>query len=388
MKLLVAILVVAVASTASANIYRVELQESHFAYQLKSFRQALDECAETLEIPLEAVDRLVAFNFITHERDLKCLIRCAGINLGWWSDITGVRAPVLESYFQPACGDVGYRRRTHECIDAKLVICQDDCSKAYESFLCFFHQYGNLKCSEEYIPLSQLEAVQAAIDCINVLQIPRELLEQYISGVIPDVPATHCLFRCQYLAEGLYDSQYGLNLTRFYIRHHDYPSLDFLTENMKACTELALRENCDECARVFQAKKCFAGCSEPAHTIEILRQASAILLGCDAPLISPVIKLAGPKPLLAPPLPPLAPPPPPPFLAGPQPFHGPAPIAPALPIGPPPAVLPSPAALLPPIPPPPAAALTQSYYQTYQAPPRPICRHCNNAVPKCKYCKK
>ncbi|XP_055624905.1 uncharacterized protein LOC129767751 [Toxorhynchites rutilus septentrionalis] len=369
MRLIVGLLLVAGVSITSAVLFPYEVQESHFAYQLKSFRQSLDECAEYLEIPPEVVDRLLAFNFLTHDRDLKCLIRCAGINSGWWNELTGVQSPVIESYFQPACGDVSYRRRTQECIDSKLVACQDDCSRAYESFLCYFHQYGNLKCSEEYIPLSQLEAVQAAVDCIKILQIPRELLEQYSSGIIPDVPATHCMYRCQYLAEGLYDSQYGLNLTRFYIRHHDLPSLDYLTENAKACTEIALRESCDECARVFGAMKCLPSCHEPSYTANVFRQAAGILLGCNE---NGIILPLNDIPNIVRPL---------------EPIIEPIPYVPSRPPFPsPPIVLPQPVpappqiALAPkPLPPPQAIVHTQSYIPLPPNPP-PI-RHIASPQP-------
>ncbi|XP_055617068.1 general odorant-binding protein 45-like [Toxorhynchites rutilus septentrionalis] len=336
MKLLVGLLVATVASTVSAGPYPFEVEESHFAYQLKSFRQSLDECAEYLEVPPEVVDRFVARNFVTNERDLKCLIRCAGINSGWWSDGSGVQTPVIESYFQPACGDIAYRRRTKECGVSKLAVCQDDCSKAYETFLCYYHQYGNLKCSEEYIPLTHLEAVQAAIDCLNVLQVPIDLLEQYCAGVIPDVPMTHCIYRCQYLAEGLYDTAYGFNLTRFYIRHHDYPSLEYLSDNTKACTEVALRENCDECTRVYRARRCFSGCNpNSVHTANILKHAAEHMLRGDAvesagPYNNALIKLPAPKPSVP---------------------------------------VPSP-------------------YPAY-LPPKPACGYCNNSPPKggCKYCQ-
>ncbi|XP_055624907.1 general odorant-binding protein 45-like [Toxorhynchites rutilus septentrionalis] len=279
MNLLICSLVAAQALFATALLHRYEGWQSHFTYKLKSFRQSLDECAHYLEITPEEVSRFVALKFLTNQNKLKCLVRCAGINSGWWDDNAGIQGPVIENYFQPEYSDVGYHVRTQECLNLKVTTCEDDCSKAYESFLCYFHQYGTLKCSEEYIPLAPPEALQAAVDCINILQIPPELLEQYSAGDFPDSPATHCLFRCLYLAEGLYDRWYGLNLLRFYIRHHRYPSIEFLDANTKSCTNAALQEECDECARIYNARRCFADYGRPGYTNDILRGASSMVLG-------------------------------------------------------------------------------------------------------------
>ncbi|XP_058456392.1 uncharacterized protein LOC131433807 [Malaya genurostris] len=284
----VGLLVAFLATATSAQHFRPlllppppapRIGETYFAYQLKSFRQALDECAEYLAVHPEAIERLISFNYITNEPELRCLIRCTGINLGWWNDTTGVQIPIMESYFLPAPGDTCFVRRTRECFDAKIALCHDDCSKAYESFLCYFHHYGNLKFTNEYVPLTPLDAIQAAVDCINVLQIPGELLEQYSRGVFPDCQETKCLYRCQYIAEGLYDSRLGFNLPRIYAREHEIPDLELLSENTKACTELALRDSCDECTRFFRAHKCFSRCGVIDHTTSVLVQASWIVLG-------------------------------------------------------------------------------------------------------------
>ncbi|XP_001850706.2 general odorant-binding protein 45 [Culex quinquefasciatus] len=294
MKLWGAFLVVALATASSAYFKPPppppEVEESHFAYQEKTFRRALDECAEYLEVPAETVEHLVSHRFQTSEQNLKCLIRCAGINAGWWNDTAGVQGPVIESYFQPSPDDTCFDRRTRECLEARAPLCQDDCSRAYEAFLCYYHQYGNLRWSQEYIPLPHLEAVQASIDCINILRIPRELIEQYSRAIVPNVPETQCLYRCQYLAEGLYDPQYGFNHTRFYIRHHDQPAREFLSDETRSCTEHALRDSCDECARVYRARKCFDSYSTPFFTSRIIQHAAQIILGqrgCDEDELKP-----------------------------------------------------------------------------------------------------
>ncbi|XP_058827369.1 general odorant-binding protein 45-like [Topomyia yanbarensis] len=256
-----------------------DVEESHFAYQLKTFRESLDECAEYLEVSKDVVNRLVAHNYVTPEKELKCLIRCAGVNSGWWNDTIGIQGPVIESYFQPAADDTCYVRRTKECINSKLAVCQDDCSKAYEAFLCYYHQWGNLKCSEQYIPLTNLEQIQSAVDCINILRTPANLLEQFIQGVVPDVPETRCLYRCQYMAEGIYDQATGFNLPRLYARESKVPSPEILADSTKTCIENALRGSCDECTRFWRAKKCVCGLEVPNQTADVLKNAAAIILG-------------------------------------------------------------------------------------------------------------
>ncbi|XP_053685881.1 general odorant-binding protein 45-like [Sabethes cyaneus] len=286
----IALLIVTVVTVASGQQYRPlppDVEESQFAYQLKSFRNSLDECAEYLEIPKESVQQLVANNYVTQDKELKCLVRCAGINSGWWNETSGVQGPVMESYFQPGADDACYERRTRECIAAKLAVCQNDCSKAYESFLCYYHQWGNLKCGEQYIPLTPLEQTQVAIDCINILRTPRNLLEQYSAGVVPDVPETRCLYRCLYIAEGVYDPALGFNLPRLYVRKYQIPAPEILSDKTKQCIDAALKGSCDECSRVFQAKNCFSLYGVPNSTAIVLKNAADILLGqspsCPAP---------------------------------------------------------------------------------------------------------
>ncbi|XP_058456395.1 general odorant-binding protein 45-like [Malaya genurostris] len=281
MKVLTALVVFTAVVTICSAVRRVpfDVEESQFAYQLKTFRDTLDECAEYLEVSGEAVNRLVAQNFITQEKELKCLIRCAGINAGWWNDTTGIQGPVIESYFQPAADDTYYARRTKECINSQVAPCNDDCSRAYEIFLCYYHQWGNLKGSEQYIPLTDLEQVQSAIDCINILRIPSNLLEQFAQGIVPDVPETRCLYRCQYIAEGAYDPSSGFNQPRLYAREALVPSSEILSDSTKSCLENALRGSGDECTRFWRARKCFSDLGVPNHTANILRNAAEAILG-------------------------------------------------------------------------------------------------------------
>ncbi|XP_065086336.1 general odorant-binding protein 45-like [Ochlerotatus camptorhynchus] len=308
MNFFIGLLIAAIAATASAVYYppsvpSSEVEESHYAYQLKSFRQELDECAEYLQISSQSVDNLVASNYVTDDSNLKCLIRCAGINAGWWGvggNYSGLHAPVIESYFQPACDDTCYAKRTKECLDSKVIKCQDDCSQAYESFLCYYHQYGNLKSSEEYIPLPQLDAIQAAIDCILILRTPSELLEQYSQGVFPAAPETQCLYRCQYIAEGLYDGV-TINLTRIYIRnwYAENPT-PIKSPETQACIDSALNNNaCNECARVYKASSCTDNYANPHHTSAILEAASKLVLSqktCNDEDLSPKYNAGTPEP--------------------------------------------------------------------------------------------
>ncbi|XP_058456117.1 general odorant-binding protein 45-like [Malaya genurostris] len=286
MKFLSCLLTISCATIVFGQYYRPPIiqpnvEESQFAYQLKSFRQSLDECAQYLDLTKDnAVERLLSANYLTTDKDLKCLIRCAGINAGWWNESAsiGVQGPVMESYFQPSAKDTHYARRTEECIKAKLAPCRDDCHKAYEAFLCYYHQYGDLKRSEEYVPLQPLEAVQAAIDCINVLRIPKHLIQEYSNGVFAEVHQTKCLYRCQYLAEGLYDPQLGLNLTRIYIRNRAVPDREILSERSRSCVEYALRDNRDECSRVYRARNCLASFGVQNQTSDIFKQAALNIL--------------------------------------------------------------------------------------------------------------
>ncbi|EAT42033.1 AAEL006398-PA [Aedes aegypti] len=306
MSVLICLFITAIAATASAVYYPPltpsNVEESNFAYQLKSFRQQLDECAEYLQISAGSVENLVAYNYVTDDPSLKCLIRCAGINGGWWSvggNNSGLQAPVIESYFAPGCDDTCYVKRTQDCISANVVPCQDDCSKAYQTFLCYYHQYGNLKSSEEYIPLPPLDAVQAAVDCMLILRIPKELLEQYAQGVFPEVPETQCLYRCQYLAEGIYDGV-TFNLTRDYIREYTVPSPQIKDPATQACVDNALASSsCNECARFWAGLACFRDYGVPNRSVGSFQVAAGLVLGqrtCLDEDLNPRYNAEGPAP--------------------------------------------------------------------------------------------
>lgn len=286
MNLYIALLIAATATSASAAYCSSpgsppDVEESHFAYQLKSFREELDECAEYLQVSSDAVDAFVTKNFATHEANLKCLVRCVGINAGWWGvggNNTGLQGPVLESYFQPGCDDVNSEKRTKDCLDCKSNNYQDDCSLAYESFMCYYHQYGYLKSSEEYVPLRELDAVQAAVDCMLILRTSKNLLEQYSQGVFPAVPETQCLYRCQYLAEGLYDGV-TFNLTRFYVRNFYKKAPQLKSPETQACVDSLLNDNtCNECARVYKARTCTNKYADPYHSSKLFQAAAVYVL--------------------------------------------------------------------------------------------------------------
>lgn len=297
---LVGLLVIALAGVTSAVLYAPRqspvvypppqgsaIQESYFAFQLKSFRRSLKECAEYWEIPWYRVQKLIDNNFEHASKDLQCLIRCAGVNSGWWDDLDGLRYTVIESYFQPDVDDTCYADRTKECIDQRLSSCRTDCAKAYESFMCYLQQYGSLKSSEEYIPLTRLEAIQVAVDCINILQVSDDLLNQISQGEIPDIPEVHCLYRCQYLGEGVYDTQYRFNFSRLYIRHYDTPSPEFLGDEIYNCAQSTLEANSDECTGVFRARECFPVSDSPSRTVTILTTAAGVALDqkrCEPPI--------------------------------------------------------------------------------------------------------
>nr|XP_029724490.1 uncharacterized protein LOC115264668 [Aedes albopictus] len=306
MNIIVALFIVAIAATASAVYYPpsvpVDVEESHFAYQLKSFRQELDECAEYLQVSPASVENLVAYNYVTDDPSLKCLIRCAGINAGWWSvggNNSGLHGPVIESYFAPGCGDTCYVKRTQDCVSANIAPCQDDCTQAYQAFLCYYHQYGNLKSSEEYIPLPQLDAVQAAVDCMLILRTPKELLEQYAQGVFPEVPETQCLYRCQYLAEGLYDGV-TFNLTRKYIREYAVPTPQIKDPATQVCVDSALgAPNCNECARFWAGHACIKDYGVPNHSAGYFQVAAGLVLAqrtCLDEDLNPRYNAGGPAP--------------------------------------------------------------------------------------------
>ncbi|XP_021712122.1 general odorant-binding protein 45-like, partial [Aedes aegypti] len=157
--------------------------------------QAQATCVEYLGIP-EA--RLEQYNISVYppDRDTMCMIRCAGIVLGFWEDEQGLLIDGAKQLF-PDSGDVDLvAQKVLHCAERKLLSCDpaDACARAYYSFRCAMRKFepSNSALSTDQ-KLTPEKFLKAQIVCANILRIPHDHLKLYNQGVYPDDAETRCL---------------------------------------------------------------------------------------------------------------------------------------------------------------------------------------------------
>ncbi|XP_035892546.1 uncharacterized protein LOC118503418 [Anopheles stephensi] len=246
----------------------------------KSFLQSVHDCAEYLQVSKHRLVQYLAYEFPPDD-ETKCLIYCVGTDLRWWNNTCGLQIPAIVNFFQPVLGDRQYEKRTSECLERNVYgkNSPNSCCKAYDAFQCYFREFGNLVTCPQYVPATQLQATQAALDCLNMLRVPVDLLKCYSKGNLPDVPETRCLYHCIDHRTGLYTTESGLCLSRFYVRDFAKPDLRYLSKETKACRDRIRQSGCDVCSEVYNTHRdCLAGIGVEGYTGGIITEAARIAL--------------------------------------------------------------------------------------------------------------
>ncbi|KFB46498.1 AGAP010649-PA-like protein [Anopheles sinensis] len=246
----------------------------------KSFLQSVQDCVEYLRIPRQRLAQYLAYEFPPDE-ETKCLIYCVGTDLRWWNNTCGLQFPAIVNFFQPVLGDRQYEKRTKECVERTMRSGRElnSCCQAYETFQCYFKEFGNLVTCPQYVPATKLQATQAALDCLTMLRVPVDLLQCYSRGNVPDVPETRCMYHCIDLRTGLYNSETGVQLPRFYVRDLAVDDLRYLSKETKVCRDRIRQSGCDVCSEVYQThQECLAGLGENGYTSGLITEAAKLAL--------------------------------------------------------------------------------------------------------------
>uniref|UniRef100_A0A182RLX4 Odorant-binding protein n=1 Tax=Anopheles funestus TaxID=62324 RepID=A0A182RLX4_ANOFN len=246
----------------------------------KSFLQSVHDCAEYLRVSKERLVQYLAYEFPPDD-ETKCLIYCVGTDLHWWDSACDLQVPAIMNFFQPVLGDRQYEKRTNECLERNVHSrnSSNNCCKAYDTFQCYFREFGNLVTYPQYVPATQLQATQAALDCLTMLRVPVDLLKSYCKGDLPNVPETRCVYHCIDHRTGLYTSESGLHLSRFYVRDHLVNDLRYLSKDTKACRDRIRHSGCDVCSEVYNTHRdCLTGIGVDGYTSGIITEAARIAL--------------------------------------------------------------------------------------------------------------
>lgn len=207
----------------------------------KSFQQAQRECLQHLNISSSRWSEYVDANEYPRDHETKLLIRCIGLVLRFWDDYSGLQPAVIKNFFLPDADDVGYVNRTTQCLKRALqkVAKKDVVSMAYESFCCYYHQYGNLAVTPQYVPQTARELLQFKSEC-------SEILKDYSGN---GTQQSSCLVRCVLLHADLWYDEHGFLLDRAYVQFGQDENEDAYVQKTVECIDsYASKDNGDSCA--------------------------------------------------------------------------------------------------------------------------------------------
>uniref|UniRef100_A0A8D8K842 General odorant-binding protein 69 n=1 Tax=Culex pipiens TaxID=7175 RepID=A0A8D8K842_CULPI len=240
---------------------------AHYAVY-KSFQNAFHECAEYLEVSNCTLQRINGNSYPNTEQ-VQRLIHCTLVNVGAWnSDQVAVKSHVLQNFFRPVSGDVCHQNRTQQCLKHINRDPEDHFGRAFESFQCFYHQYGNIVSSAQYIPFEINEIYRLVETAIAIHNIPRRALEEYSKGNILEEPHFRALHLTGALFGGYYSFKDGLKLDNAYSQ---FGTPELLTAETRQCCDAAAREECgaDHATKLYRI---FKNCLEDiVPTLKLVR---------------------------------------------------------------------------------------------------------------------
>uniref|UniRef100_A0A182QRD7 Odorant-binding protein n=1 Tax=Anopheles farauti TaxID=69004 RepID=A0A182QRD7_9DIPT len=235
----------------------------------KSLIQAQQECVTYLNLPRHRLYQYLVNNY-ANDAKTKRMVRCVGLNLGWWTTDGTLREHVIEQYFLPDSVDTDYCERTRLCVESKAPEGDELCSRAFETFQCYLQQYGQLLNCPKVVPLSYERLAETMHFCLDVLQIPLEDFKNYTSSVelFQQTEQSRCLLRCFAIRAGLYSDEHGPFADRYKLQFGP-PKPDVFDNDLEGdyCATRLRREGLDECtlaARILYECYYFADTLQPA----------------------------------------------------------------------------------------------------------------------------
>uniref|UniRef100_A0A182PD48 Uncharacterized protein n=1 Tax=Anopheles epiroticus TaxID=199890 RepID=A0A182PD48_9DIPT len=186
-------------------------------------REAQASCVKYLGI---CENRLRQYNNSIYpvDQDTMCMVRCAGIIVGFWDDAQGFKIEGLNSLFPQLAADSRAQQQIVSCAEKRIATCPppDTCAKAYNGFRCFLDaQKGGFGVREPLPqqsppPFDAAEFIRSLSICAKIQRIPKELQDLYAQGIFPNDEKTRGLIRCVGIRTGLYDDEKGPNVPLLY----------------------------------------------------------------------------------------------------------------------------------------------------------------------------
>ncbi|XP_052889189.1 general odorant-binding protein 45-like [Anopheles moucheti] len=189
----------------------------------KPLREAQAACVKYLNI---CENRLVQYNNSIYptDHDTMCMIRCAGIMVGFWDDTQGFKLDGLINLFPQLAANFSVQQQILSCAEQRIAGCPppDTCAKAYNGFRCFLESQKKGFGAKDTLPeeppyvFDGQEFMRSLSICAKILRIPKNLRELYQQGVFPNDEKTRSFVRCLGIRTELYDDAQGPNIPRLY----------------------------------------------------------------------------------------------------------------------------------------------------------------------------
>ncbi|XP_040175060.1 general odorant-binding protein 45-like [Anopheles arabiensis] len=190
-----------------------------------ALREAQAACVKYLGI---CENRLHQYNNSVYptDQDTMCMVRCAGIMVGFWDDCQGLKLDGLANLFPALAANNRVRYQIMSCAEKRIATCppQDTCARAYNGFRCFLDaQKGGFGAKDMQPqqstppqPFDAQEFIRSLSICAKLQRIPKDRRDLYVQGVFPNDDKTRSLIRCVGIRTGLYDDEQGPNIALLY----------------------------------------------------------------------------------------------------------------------------------------------------------------------------
>ncbi|XP_062552449.1 general odorant-binding protein 69-like [Armigeres subalbatus] len=225
------------------GLVAVACGELHHYITYKSFDEAFLECGQYYEVKDCELKQYVAESY-PNKPEVRRLVRCALLNLNSWNDDTGVVKHQVTNFFKPSQSDDCYLNRTLVCLNSVRERCapKDVNTAAYESFVCYYRNYGNLVSEEQFLRHDALEHTQVLDTVSGFLELSQETLVEFCKGNILKNDKFPAVLYQSSVRYGFYNvTGNGVQLERLY---NQYGNPQLLAPETHQCVDKVAHEYC------------------------------------------------------------------------------------------------------------------------------------------------
>lgn len=242
----------------------------------KSFDDAQNQCTEYLQITQETLNRYSRTGY-PDEPSVRVLINCILISVNAWNETEQtVQDHVFRWYFLPPSNETDYEKNTQTCLirTESCIRKSERLSRAYNSFICYYRNYGGISTEKQIVPYTEEEILQTLVDTMNIIPHSQNSLIDYCQGRVLEVPEYEALAYAYTVRLGWYNRTTGVDLRKFYVQ---FGRPELLCEETRQCVLAVADRYCSEPDRIFNTiLRCIA---KYIPVIRIVSTSAARLVG-------------------------------------------------------------------------------------------------------------